>query len=205
MGPGQLTGRARRRGRSPVGGDPPSRSNAGAGARQSRPRARLDRGFTTAETAVALPSLVIVALMLAWVVALVTAQLQCVDAARAGARAVSRGETTAASEAAALAAAPRGAAVEITRTGDFIRVRVFADIQPAGGLVAFLPTASVEGVAHAIAEDAVAAGTPTVPGRDEDMRFAGESYSRADSELRQPISLAADRPRGGRTVVGPRA
>jgi len=144
---------------SHASGDPPHAATAGAGARQSRPRARLDRGFVTAETAVALPSLVLVALMLAWVLAAVTMQLECVDAARAGARAYSRGESAEASRAAALEAAPDGAAVDISRTGDFIRVTVTVRLEPSGGLVGFVPGVTVDGEAHAIAEDAVALGS----------------------------------------------
>ncbi len=148
-----------------AGVDPPTGSTGGTGARRARPRAarlrsrpaavRADRGSVTAETAVALPSVLLVALMVVWMVVLVTAQLQCVDAARAGARAVSRGESVATSEAAALQAAPEGATVEISRSGDFVRVEVAVDVEPAGGL-GFLPSVRVDGVAHAIAEDAVA-------------------------------------------------
>lgn len=116
----------------------------------------------TAETAVALPSVLLVALMLVWMVGLVTAQLQCVDAARAGARAVSRGESVAASEAAALQAAPEGATVAINRSGDFVRVEVVVHVDPAGGL-GFLPSVRVDGVAHAIAEDAVAVAARAGP------------------------------------------
>ena len=106
----------------------------------------------------ALPSVVLVALMLVWVVAMVTAQLQCVDAARAGARVVARGESVAASEAAALQAAPDGARVTITVDGEFIRVEVGVDVKPVGGLLGFLPTVTVDGVAHAISEAASASG-----------------------------------------------
>lgn len=123
-------------------------------------RTHLDRGSVTAETAVALPSVFLVALMLVWVLAVVTAQLQCVDAARAGARSVSRGESVAASEAAALQAAPDGATVAIGRSGDFVRVEVAVEVEAAGGLLGFLPTVRVDGVAHTIAEDAIALAAP---------------------------------------------
>lgn len=204
MGQAILRGRDLSMGRSPAGADQPALRKAGAGARTSRPRARSDGGFTTAETAVALPSLVLVALMLAWVLALVTAQLQCVDAARAGARAVSRGESTAASEAAALSAAPDGAVVEIRRTGDFIEVRVSADIRPAGGLVGFLPTATVDGVAHAIAEDAVAPGALPAGWTDPRQPYDDRDRPPADSEqLSEHRSSDGQPPPSGRTVAGP--
>lgn len=130
--------------------------------RAERPPA--DRGAVTAETAVALPSVLLVTLMLVWLLTVVTAQLQCVDAARAGARVVSRGESVAASEAAALQAAPEGATVTISRAGDFVRVEVGVEVEAVGGLIGFLPSVHVDAVAHALAEDAVADGRRTAGG-----------------------------------------
>ncbi|OSC53291.1 hypothetical protein B5181_38000, partial [Streptomyces sp. 4F] len=46
-----------------------------------------DKGFVTAETAVVLPVLVVFAMALVWGLLVVAAQIQCVDAARTGARA----------------------------------------------------------------------------------------------------------------------
>ncbi|MEB8343535.1 TadE family type IV pilus minor pilin, partial [Streptomyces endophyticus] len=68
---------------------------------RSEPR-RGDRGFVTAEAAVVLPVLVAFTMALVWVVLAASAQIRCVDAARAGARAVARQE-------------PRGAAVAAAR------------------------------------------------------------------------------------------
>ncbi len=51
-----------------------------------------DRGSVTAETAVVLPVLVLVAALAAWALAIVGAQLACVEAARAAARAAARGD-----------------------------------------------------------------------------------------------------------------
>ena len=53
-----------------------------------------DHGAVTAETAVAIPSLLVVLTILVWIILVVTAQLRAYDAARAGARAAARGETT---------------------------------------------------------------------------------------------------------------
>ncbi|MET9110719.1 TadE family type IV pilus minor pilin, partial [Streptomyces zhihengii] len=53
---------------------------------------RGDRGSVTAEAAVALPALVAFALALVWALMAAAAQIQCVDAARAGARAAARSE-----------------------------------------------------------------------------------------------------------------
>ncbi|MEU1130279.1 TadE family type IV pilus minor pilin, partial [Streptomyces sp. NPDC005900] len=57
--------------------------------RRREPRAR-DQGFVTAEAAVVLPTLVLFTMALVWTLLAVCAQIQCVDAARAGARAAAR-------------------------------------------------------------------------------------------------------------------
>ncbi|GHB43209.1 hypothetical protein GCM10010331_33470 [Streptomyces xanthochromogenes] len=87
-------------------------------------RHRGDRGFVTAETAVAIPALVGFALALLWALTAASAEIRCVDAARAGARAVARSEPEAVALAAARSAAPRGATVTVRRTGELWRVRV---------------------------------------------------------------------------------
>src|SRR5205085_12627019 len=74
-----------------------------------RPARDRQRGSVTAEFGVALPAFVLVLALGLGAVAAATAQLRCVDAARAGARAVARGETVAAAIAAARAAAAGGA------------------------------------------------------------------------------------------------
>lgn len=87
---------------------------------------RGERGFVTAEAAVALPVMVLFTAGLLSGLMAVAAQIQCVDAARAGARAAARSEPEAAALAAARAAAPRGAAVSLAREGELVRVRVTA-------------------------------------------------------------------------------
>ncbi len=99
-------------------------------------RAR-DAGFATAETAVALPALVLLAAMLIWGVVAAAAQIHCVDAARVGARAAARGDTNAASM--ARTAAPPGAIVRVVAEGDFVRVTVQAPCPGPGRLGAMLP------------------------------------------------------------------
>jgi Flp pilus assembly protein TadG len=78
---------------------------------------RDDRGTATAELAVVLPAVVLLAAFGVWAVAAAAAQLRCVDAAGTGARALARGETTAAVSRAVADVAPPGAAVSISRTG----------------------------------------------------------------------------------------
>ncbi|MCZ4117821.1 pilus assembly protein [Streptomyces sp. H39-S7] len=85
-----------------------------------------ERGFVTAEAAVALPVMVLFTTVLLAGLMAVAAQIQCVDAARAGARAAARSEPDAAAVAAARSAAPRGAAVSLARDGELVRVRVTA-------------------------------------------------------------------------------
>ncbi|WP_336323277.1 TadE family type IV pilus minor pilin [Streptomyces lavendofoliae] len=99
-----------------------------------------DRGSVTAEAATALPALVLFTMALVWALVAAAAQIQCVDAARAGARAV----------AAAREAAPSGARVAVERAGDLWRVRVEA---PAPGPGSLRLTLRAE--AAALAEDTV--------------------------------------------------
>jgi len=87
-------------------------------------RVSSDRGSVTAEFAVALPAVVAVLAVLLSAVAAATAELRCVDAARAGARAAARGETPSVAVAAAKAAAPSGATIRLQRDGDSVRVEV---------------------------------------------------------------------------------
>lgn len=93
-----------------------------------------DRGQTTAETAVVLPALALFALVLIWGLTAAAAQIRCVDAARAGARAAARQESPAATLAAARSAAPGGARIAVNREGDLVRVRVEAPAPGPGPL-----------------------------------------------------------------------
>ena len=118
---------------------------------------RRDDGGVTAETAVTIPSLLVLVMIFVWIILVVTAQLRVVDAARAGARAAARGESVAASAAVAEDAAPPGAEATVGRTGDDVRVSVRVDVQPPGG-IPVLPVITVDAVAYAAAEDAVDQG-----------------------------------------------
>ncbi|MFI9629866.1 TadE family type IV pilus minor pilin [Streptomyces sp. NPDC052042] len=109
-----------------------------------------DRGAVTAEAAMAIPVLVVFALSLVWALMAASAQIRCVDAARAGARAAARSEPEAQAMEAARAAAPGGAEVGMERTGELWRVRVAA---PMPGLGPLALTLHAE--AAALAEDTV--------------------------------------------------
>ncbi|RKN43055.1 TadE family type IV pilus minor pilin [Streptomyces hoynatensis] len=105
-----------------------------------------DRGYVTAEAALAVPALVLLLGMLLWGLAAVTVQLRCSDAARAGARAAARGEEAAAVADVARSAAPGGAVVRVEREGGLYRVRVTARTLGPGPLALRL---GGEAVAHA--------------------------------------------------------
>ncbi len=95
---------------------------------------RSDRGSVTAEFAVALPAVVAVLAVAMSAVAAATAQVRCVDAARAGARAAARGESASAALAAATSAAPSGATVRLRRDGNTVRVEVRGRMSLLGAL-----------------------------------------------------------------------
>ncbi|WP_175409077.1 TadE family type IV pilus minor pilin [Streptomyces sp. TRM64462] len=112
----------------------------------------------TAEAALAVPALVVFALALLWGLAAAAAHIQCVDAARAGARAAARSEPEGSAVAAARAAAPDGARVSLERNGELWRVRVEA---PAPGPAAWAMTLRAD--AAALAEDTVGAEPEATP------------------------------------------
>ncbi|MDF3300672.1 TadE family type IV pilus minor pilin [Streptomyces tropicalis] len=115
-----------------------------------------DRGFVTAETAMALPVLVLFVTVLAWGLLVVLAQIQCVDAARSGARAAARQDPDGAVTAVAREAAPHGARITVTREGADVHVVVVA--HPPG--MGVLP---VELREEAVAETEESVGTGAAP------------------------------------------
>lgn len=90
----------------------------------SRAPAVRDAGTATAELAVVLPAVVLLAAAGLWVVLVGAAYLRCVDAAGVGARALARGETEDAVRRAVAGAAPAGAVVRLGRDGDLVVVEV---------------------------------------------------------------------------------
>nr|WP_028797794.1 TadE family type IV pilus minor pilin [Streptomyces purpureus] len=124
-------------------------SGAKSGARSGAGRGR-DRGSVTAEAAVVIPALVVFTTALLWGLSSVAAYIQCVDAARAGARAVARSEPPEAAAAVARTAAPGGANVSVGRSGDLWRVLVEAPAAGPGGL-----GLTLRAEASALAEDTV--------------------------------------------------
>ncbi|MFF9147743.1 TadE family type IV pilus minor pilin [Streptomyces sp. NPDC014861] len=116
-------------------------------------RSEGDRGSVTVEAAIVLPVLALFAMALLWALVASAAQIRCVDAARAGARAAARSEPAEAVTAAARAAAPDGARVAVVRDGELWRVTVETAAPGPGGLGVTLRAG-----AAALAEDAVGAG-----------------------------------------------
>ncbi|MBP0935491.1 pilus assembly protein [Streptomyces goshikiensis] len=126
------------------------RSEKNPGRRRERMGLAADRGYVTAEAALVIPALVLLAALLVWALMAAAAQIRCVDAARAGARAAARSEPGDTAVAAAKAAAPPGAEVALERSGDLWRVRVTAPPPGPRGLPVRLGALAV-----ALAEDTV--------------------------------------------------
>lgn len=114
------------------------------------PGRRGDRGYVTAETALVIPALVLLTALLVWGLMAAAAQVRCVDAARAGARAAARSEAPGEVLRVTRQAAPDSAEVSVSRSGDLVRVRVTV---PAPR---FPVTLTAEAVA--LAEDSVDGG-----------------------------------------------
>jgi hypothetical protein len=91
------------------------------------------RGAVTAELAVVIPGLVLVTVLCVWAVAAVAVHVQCLDAARTGARALARDEPVGAVRAVVEARVPRGARVEVVRLGpELVAVEVRARVTVPG-------------------------------------------------------------------------
>ena len=106
----------------------------------------------TAETAVALPVLVGLALGLVWLVALAVTQVRVVDAARETARALARDEPLASARELGRRVAPDHASITVKEEAGEIHVRVVGKVRGPGGLFAFLPGVDVEAEAVAAEE-----------------------------------------------------
>ncbi|MEV6021135.1 MULTISPECIES: TadE family type IV pilus minor pilin [unclassified Streptomyces] len=119
-----------------------------------------DAGFVTAEAAVVLPSLVLVGMALVWALLAASAQIQCVDAARAGARSAARQDRSEVVLATARRAAPSGAKVTVGQEGDLVRVTVVARTPGPAALSLELRNEAV-----ALAEETVGDSTEGVDGK----------------------------------------
>ncbi len=109
---------------------------------------RAESGAVTAEAAVALPILLLVAWIVLAILMVGSAQLACQDAARAAARAASRGEPVWVIDETARRAAPDGAEVSVVTDGGLVVVEVTSHVRVAGPWG--LPTVRIAG--RAVAE-----------------------------------------------------
>ena len=110
-----------------------------------------DTGMVTAETAVVLPTLVVVLALLVGGVHTLGAQLACQDAARVAARAAARGESAAEVARLAQSVAPAGAQVRVAGESGLVRVAVTATVRFPGPVLSRLPAFVVVG--RAVAAD----------------------------------------------------
>jgi len=115
---------------------------------------RTERGAATAEVAVVLPTVVLLAMALGWLVSLGVTQVRVVDAARETARAAARSDSDAEAVGLGRRVAPDGSSVSVSRTDDVVTVRVSAPVRGPAGVFAPLGPATVS-------SEAVAAVEPT--------------------------------------------
>lgn len=111
---------------------------------------RDERGAVTAETAVALPLLMVVTLAMVWMLGFGVTQMRATDAAREAARALARGDSPEQAVALAHRVAP-GARVQVVRSDDKVEVVVVADVAAPVGLDSL--GGSARGEAVALVED----------------------------------------------------
>jgi hypothetical protein len=110
--------------------------------------------MVTAEFAVALPAFVLVVLAALSGVAVMTAQLRCVDAADVAARMIARGDSSALVHQTALGGAPGGAELTVVTAGSLVTATVRARLSPPG-LARFLPGVEVQADVTDVVEPAV--------------------------------------------------
>ncbi len=119
--------------------------------RQHLRRRHHDHGSVTAETAVALPALILVVAALVWLIGVLGAHVRCADAAREAVRAAARGDDAGAVRAVAAEVAPAGSVVDVS-SGDTVRAVVTARVNAPGLLASLLPAMTVSGSAVALPE-----------------------------------------------------
>lgn len=119
-----------------------------------------DAGYATVEAALAIPSLLLLTLALAGILAGMAAQVRCVDAARLGARAAARGEPPDTIRAAVARASP-GSTLHITNDAGLVHVSVSTPIAALPLLHAFTVQAEAVEADEGSTVEGVTADTPT--------------------------------------------
>jgi hypothetical protein len=113
--------------------------------------------MVTAEAAIVIPVIVLVAAALTWLVVLVIAQIQVVDAARDAARAMARGDDADAAIGHAVRVAPEGADVSVSESADqTVTVTVEVEARAPGWMLVPLPAVHLESRATTVREEDVA-------------------------------------------------
>jgi Flp pilus assembly protein TadG len=102
-----------------------------------------DRGSVTAETAVLLPALVLVAGLGFWGTDVAAVWLRCTQAAAAAAALADRGAAPARVRAAAAGIAPADSQVVLSDNDGQLRVVVTSRVRPLGGVLRMLPPVTV--------------------------------------------------------------
>lgn len=125
---------------------------------RSRARHRTQAGAVSAEAAVVIPTLVLIAVALVWLIGLVGAQIMATDAAREAARGLARGDGELAIQV-AQQVAPTGAQITWSRDGESITVVVKASARALAPGLGFLPRPTVQARAVALTEPGVTDGT----------------------------------------------
>ena len=113
--------------------------------------------MVTAETAVVLPVLIALTVLLIWVLSLGILQVRCLDAAREAARLAARGDAQQA-HAVAAQAAPDDARIAIVETDGLVTVTVTVAARPDFPLLAHLPAVSLSARAVSASEGSDAPG-----------------------------------------------
>jgi Flp pilus assembly protein TadG len=113
---------------------------------------RDDSGAVTAELAMALPVLLALTAVLAWMLGVGAAQIRVVDASREAARVLARGDDPARARELALRIAPARATVAITYHGSDVVVETSAQVRPPGRLLGSLGGVTVRSTALAARE-----------------------------------------------------
>ncbi|WP_344564197.1 TadE family type IV pilus minor pilin [Streptomyces axinellae] len=135
--------------------------------RRGRWAADLSAGYVTAEAAVVIPALVLLMAGLLWGLMAAVVRIQCVDAARAGARAAARGEPVSTVQNAVRSAAS-GARTQVAREGELVRVVVRVRTAGPGPLTVQLKS-------EAVALNERSAGDGTGAGAGEKAEAGDES------------------------------
>lgn len=115
---------------------------------------RGDAGSVTAELALTLPTLAIVLVIGIWLQSAVALRAQCLDAARAGARAAARGDADPSIRSRLAGVLPRGATVAISHSGGQVTVSVATQVTAPAGIASLVGSPRVTAAATGTVEPA---------------------------------------------------